>query len=332
MTHAGRFAVIGAGVAGLACARRLQEAGIAVTVFEREAFPGGRAATLIEAAGPFDHGAQFFTASDDRFAGAVSAWQAAGIVQRWEGRIVAFDAGTIYDKTSSAERFVAVPGMRRLGMQLAQGLDVRGSTTITRLRPCPAGWSLDAGGRQDTAFGPFDAVIVALPSEFAADLVDGLTGLAEQARTVTWEPCWALIMALAHRSGTNFEGAFINDDPILSWAALDSAKPRRGQVEGVAERWVLHARGRWSQRFVTMGEQDVARWMTRSFSALLRGRPMPSQARALLWRHARPVEYLPQRFLWDDVCRLGMAGDWCGGAHIESAYLSGLAVAEAILQ
>lgn len=332
MTRTRRVAVVGAGIAGLACARTLQDAGVAVTVFEREAFPGGRAATLIDAVGPFDHGAQYFTAVDDRFIAALGRWLAAGIVQRWAGRIVALEAGTITDKTDSAERFVAVPGMRRLGLHLAETLEVRCCTTVTGLRRRDPGWQLDCSGAPAEGVGPFDAVVVAMPSEPAIELAQGLTALVEEARAVTWEPCWAATMALAHRCGAAFDGAFINDDPILGWVALDSAKPRRGQVPGVAERWVLHARPQWSRRYVEMSEEEVTRWMTRAFSALLRGKPMSSQARALLWRHARPDNPLPQPFLWDDGQRLGMAGDWCGGARIEGAFLSGLSLARAMLQ
>ena len=41
-----RFAIVGAGIAGLACARALSEAGASVAVFESEAVPGGRAAMV----------------------------------------------------------------------------------------------------------------------------------------------------------------------------------------------------------------------------------------------------------------------------------------------
>ena len=54
-----RIAVVGAGIAGLACAWRLQRAGHAVDVFEREPAPGGRMRS--ERRGEFvvDRGAQF---------------------------------------------------------------------------------------------------------------------------------------------------------------------------------------------------------------------------------------------------------------------------------
>jgi predicted NAD/FAD-dependent oxidoreductase len=331
LTSKGRFAVIGAGIAGLACARALQSAGAAVTVFERDPFPSGRAATWIDEAGPFDHGAQYFTARNPQFAAAVQGWLADGVVQRWEGRIVAFDGGLVIDKTDSAERFVAVPGMRRLGLHLAQSLDLRCATPIARLRHGGSGWHLH-GPQATEDFGPFDAVLTALPSPLAADLLDGLTDLAEQARKVNWDPCWAATIALAHHSSAEFDGAFVNDDPILGWIARDSAKPRRGKVAGVAERWVLHARPAWSARYAELEPLEALRWLVRSFSARLRTNFHPAHARAHLWPHAMPANLLGQRFLWDESRRLGMAGDWCNGPRIEGAYLSGIALADAALQ
>ena len=59
-------AVIGAGLAGIACAQRLQEAGVQVRVFEAQRAPGGRLATRRFAVATFDHGAQFLTATDLR--------------------------------------------------------------------------------------------------------------------------------------------------------------------------------------------------------------------------------------------------------------------------
>ena len=52
------YAVIGAGMAGVTCARTLQQAGHAVTVFEQMHAAGGRTRTVHTAGGSFDAGAQ----------------------------------------------------------------------------------------------------------------------------------------------------------------------------------------------------------------------------------------------------------------------------------
>ena len=58
---ADRVIVIGAGIAGLAAAARLAQAGLNVTVLERHATPGGKMRTLPSPAGPVDAGPTVLT-------------------------------------------------------------------------------------------------------------------------------------------------------------------------------------------------------------------------------------------------------------------------------
>ena len=57
-----RIAVIGAGMAGLACAQELARADAKVTVFERARGLGGRLATRRQGNLAFDHGVQLTSA------------------------------------------------------------------------------------------------------------------------------------------------------------------------------------------------------------------------------------------------------------------------------
>ncbi|MDD5480019.1 FAD-dependent oxidoreductase, partial [Rhodoferax sp.] len=72
-TSSKHFAIIGAGMAGISCARALVQAGQRVTLFEKSRGLGGRMATRDSAFGSFDHGAQYFTARDKRFVQALEA-------------------------------------------------------------------------------------------------------------------------------------------------------------------------------------------------------------------------------------------------------------------
>ncbi len=328
-----RVAVVGAGVAGLGCARELAAHGARVTVFDAGDSPGGRVATLVSDAGAYDHGAQYFTVSDERFGAAVRSWEAEGVVQRWNGRMLSFSSGGAEDKTRAVERFVAVPGMLRLGVHLARDLDVRYRSTVARVGRDGAGWRVECvNALPDGESFVCDVVCVATPSTQAAAMLRELTPLAEIAATVNWDPCWAAMMALPRASGAEFDAAFFNDDPILGWCARDSSKPRRGTVAGVAERWVLHARPRWSRRFFQMDEAEVAKWLIRAFSARIRRPLSPTHVTAVRWQNATPLNPLSQTHLWDAGQRLGIAGDWCGGPRVENAYLSGVALAQEVLR
>ena len=98
LTEPPRIAVIGAGVAGAACAAGLLRAGFDVTVFDKSRGVGGRMATRqaqwtdssgIASAAPFDHGCPHFTASRPRFRALVERAEKLGTVARWRQRVYA---------------------------------------------------------------------------------------------------------------------------------------------------------------------------------------------------------------------------------------------------
>lgn len=330
-----RFAVIGAGIAGLACARELAARGARVTLFDKARAPGGRVASHVSAFGSFDHGAQYLTVQHHRFAAVVEGLLAAGDIARWTGRVLAFSAGQPAEKTLSAERFIGVPDMQGLAQRLAARLDVRLQTRIVRLEPRAGLWDLHDDSGHPLLTSGFDAVCLAVPSAYAARLLRHWRGLAEIAQQVQWAPCWAAMLAFERPTGIDFDGAFINDDPVLGWIARDSAKPQHAPVDGVAERWVLHATPHWSSQFLDLPTEVAARKLARAFAQRFtrnNGRGLGTcRFAGHLWHHASPRSTWNEPCVWDARLRLGMAGDWCVAPRIEGAFLSGLALAETIL-
>ena len=80
------FAIIGAGMAGVVCARTLVQAGHQVTVFEKSSKAGGRTTTIDSPFGSFDAGAQYFTVRDPRFAQAIDT--VPGVCRPWSANAV----------------------------------------------------------------------------------------------------------------------------------------------------------------------------------------------------------------------------------------------------
>jgi len=327
---AARIAVVGAGVAGLACARALSERGIGVRVFEREASPGGRVATARIDALSFDHGVQYFTTQDPRFEPVVLQWQADGIVARWHARTVTLTGRGPAKQVESMPRFVGVPDMEAVALHMARGLDVRYSADVARLSRQAGRWRLIGADGAELDEAGFDRVVLALPSSVAARLLGEHSDLGRRAGAVAWDPCWSVMLALARPSAIDFDAAFVSDDPILGWMARECSKPMRAPPQGAAECWILHAHPGWSRAHLELEQADASRWMQRAFAALV-GRPlMPAMVRAHRWRVALPVNPLSEPFLLDQQEGIGLAGDWCGGPRVEGAYLSGIALARAI--
>lgn len=310
------IAVIGAGMAGLICARRLTQAGLDVTVFDKARGPGGRLSTRRAEVGTFDHGAQFFRARDPRFIADVEAWRAAGAVDRWAGRF----KGLAVDEPL----WVGAPRMSAMTRHLAGGLkDLRLSTRVAEATHTLGGWTLDDDAGQ--TLGTWSHLVVATPAPQAVPLLGGSPALADAARQTEMAPCWALMLAFDTPLDVDFQVAVITDGP-LSWIARDSSKP--GRPDG--ERWIAHASPEWSQAHLEDDADAVAAQLRTAFAAQA-AHPEPTQVMAHRWRYARVTRPVGQPCLWDKAQRIGACGDWCLGPRVEAAWKSGRAMADAIL-
>lgn len=329
----GPVAVIGAGLAGLAAARVLREAGLRPVLFDKGRAAGGRIATRRRDGLLFNHGAQYATARTAPFrevlralsdAGAAAVWSAAGSPGR--------DA-----------RWTGVPGMSAIPRALAAGLDVHTDRHVLFLHRDAGGWRVrhapsaeerpgtvrDTGGELSDAFR---AVVVALPAPQAAPLLRGAGhAFAGAAAGVAVDPCWAVMFATDAR--VNLEGDLlrlhegaVQEGPIAT-AARDSARP--GRPAG-PECWVLHASPAWSRAHEEDAAEDVAATLLAAFSRIA-GAPVHARhLHAHRWRFSQTRSPLGQSFLWDEPADLGVCGDWCLGARVEDAFTSGRELAETI--
>jgi renalase len=337
------FAVVGAGIAGIACARTLMQAGHRVTVFEKSRGPGGRMATRHTEFGGFDHGTQYFTVRDARFEKALAT--AAGLVRPWSANTVRIldEAGRVVASALPPKEahWVAAPGMNALVKQWAQPLAATGAlalqTQVIRMEADklhPDRWQLQTEGlgASSPVYSGFDAVVLAVPSPQAhALLLSSQQGkaLMPALNAVSVAPCWTLMLAfpqalqptLSHL-GPHWNAARSTHHRI-AWLARESSKPGRGAIE----RWTVQASPEWSERHLEDDAERVKAKLLKAFTEVTGIRAQPPHAAVHRWRHAQTTEALGRPFLWDARARIGSCGDWCIGHRVEDGFISGLEMA-----
>jgi hypothetical protein len=220
-----RVVVVGAGLAGLSAARVLRDS-CDVVVLDKSRGVGGRLATRRIGAATLDHGAQFFTTHTSEFADVVAEWVAAGVAEPWfRGRI----GPTGVVDADGHTRYRGVATMNAIAGHLADGLDVRRSTTVTSIVRRGDGWGVVAG---DTELGA-DAVLLTPPvPQSIALLAAGDVRLSDADRrsleAIVYEPCLAVLAVLDGPSGLPEPGAVDPADGPIDWMADTGARECRG--------------------------------------------------------------------------------------------------------
>jgi renalase len=300
--------VVGAGIAGVACARALQAGGVDVRVVERTPVVGGRMASppLGEPQRPVDLGAAYFTVADEGFRAVVDGWQDRGLARPWTDTLAVFDADGRHT-APGPPRWAAPAGLRSLVADLAVGLDIELAHPVAEVGPGPV-----VDGRR------YDAVVLAMPDPQAARLLTSDSAqhhLLTGPTAISWSPVIAVAMEFPGRAWADFDAAFVNDHDVLSLIADDGA--RRGDDAPVL---VAHTTA------ATADEKAV----TAAVRDLLDLPDAPVWTHAHRWQPARPDRHRDVAFhLGTD--RIGLAGDVWGTPKVETAWRSGTALAEALL-
>jgi len=341
------IAVIGGGIAGMACARTLAQAGHKVTVFEKSRGAGGRMSTRNTEFGTFDHGAQYFTVRDARFEKALAI--SPQLVRRWSANTVRIldEAGRVVASSLPPKEahWVATPGMSALVREWAKPLIATGQvhfeTQVTRIQAdllSPRRWQLqtEGPGATSSVHSGFDVVIMAAPSIQAhalllsSQIAKPLMGEIAKVRVA---PCWTLMLAfpqaaqplLAHL-GPQWNAARSTHHRI-AWLARESSKPGRGPIE----RWTVQASPEWSERHLEDDAERVKAKLLKAFTEVTGIRTQPPYAEVHRWRYAQTTEPLGKSHVWDGKLGIGACGDWCLGHRVEDGFLSGLELALAVI-
>lgn len=329
-----RVAVVGAGMAGVSCAARLAAADCEVLLFEQARHVGGRMATRVETwvdpqgiphQAAFDHGAPAFTVHSPAFRRAVDDAAAKGWVAAWSPRLAPGSFAALHPETL----WVAVPRMPRWCEQLASGLPFATGRAIDGLERDGSAWRLRCG--DETIADRFSQVVLAIPPELAAPLLQGHhNDWAVLAHRWAMRPCWTLSGVAA--DAPPWDVARPERGP-LAWLIRNDSKPGRSGDAGCAY-WVAQATGDWSRTHLRTPPEEVEEALRLAVAQWL---PEPVQWHGTWlyrWRFAsapRGNAVSGRKYWYDPALGLGVCGDFVGGAGVEGAWLSGTALADALI-
>jgi renalase len=282
-------------MAGLACARELIDAGVPARVLERGRVVGGRLASKRFDDRYADIGAAYLTADDPAFLGRLESWRIAGLAYPWTDTFTVFDEGR-RSTSRGPVRWRAPGGLRTLAEDLARELDVTLGHEVTELPQA-------------------EAVVLAMPGPQAQRITSVATGQQ-------WSPVLAAVLTYPERAWPDFHGAFVNGHPVLATVCDDG--DRRGDHAPVL---VAHSTGDFARP--RLADPAAAAGDLEAAVRDLLGVPKAESVRVHRWTFAQP-QPVPGAF--HQQGRVYLAGDAFGRPRVQTAWLSGRAVARDILR
>ncbi|WP_018214890.1 NAD(P)/FAD-dependent oxidoreductase [Salinispora vitiensis] len=305
--------VVGAGLAGVACARELVRAGVPVQLRERGRVAGGRMASRRFAGRPVDLGAAYLTVSDPGFAAVLRQWRAAGLAREWTDTFLAY-RGEGRQEVVGPMRWAAPGGLRSLVEQLAQDLPVDLGRPVHSVGPGPT-----VDGQ------PCAAVVLAMPGPQAAPLLDPALAAATRAtRAQGWSPSLAAMLRFPERCWGELRGAFVNDHPVLALVCDDG--DRRGDAAPVL---VAHTTPEFAAAHLAQ-PAAAAPAIELAVHDLL-DLPISAEERYVhRWTYAKPTVAAAATYHLD-ADGIGLAGDAFGPPRAQTAWRSGHDLARALL-
>lgn len=305
-------AIIGAGLAGLSAARRLQAAGCKVAVLEKSRSLAGRCATRLWNGHIVDHGAQYFTMRVPAFSAEMER-VCGDSIRRIDAPILTERGAVLPERTP---RYYHVKGNNFLGRTLGEGLDVHKDTTVESVTSVDGKWRV--------CDELYDQVLITAPWPQTAKLLGTSSKMGDFAPNLT--AFFSYAMPWKGMAREVYAQSFQND--ALAWSACENHKLNRIQPGSIV--FVAQAGLEFSRQWL---EAEPAEWAAILQNALeLRWKLDPAARSGQFthrWRFARviaPVEKpeLPRG--------LFVAGDAFTESRVESAWLSGFEAAEQMLR
>jgi renalase len=335
------IAIVGAGMAGIICARELQISGrTRITIFEKSRGVGGRLTTRRMYDTCVDRGTCYVSPKGEKFRELFQQLITNNIIEPWTDITHSLTAdGKMLADANIYPRYAAPGGMNQIAKYLARDLDVKFGQRVTAIQPDNNLWKLTIEGNNEPVFAR--TVILAIPAPQAVDLLISLAdilpnGFLNTLSGVDFYPSIAVAAGYTMAQLAEWESVYPQvrsvtclEDPILGWVGVDSSK--RNQPAPPV--FVIQSTANFAAEYPNPEDMVSARrvMLERAAERFLPWFRDCQWQEPHLWRYAFPKSPIVDAYLSIDLpAPLYCTGDWCGGRKVEDAYLAGLVVAKAV--
>jgi predicted NAD/FAD-dependent oxidoreductase len=357
--------VVGAGLAGLSCAREVQSQGFSVLVLEKSRGLGGRGATRRVEGACFNYGARYFEATGIASAALLAELQhpASHDAPEWvewpQTRVMIRDSGD--DEVQPVTGcYVPAMGMTAIAKYLARDIEVHRQHRVSALQlNSNQTWDVFIDSEPNPIVST-RAVVLAIPAPQAEMLLAplGAQGLPDDffnaVQSVQFDACFTVITGYSPDpkdesskkivlKGDDFD---FPDHSDLQWAGvvrspsigLTQQQPISNAEEESQSRdsliIVAQSSPSFAQQHLEDGDrQTIGQHLVSTLSHQL-SEPLIQHydwMQVHLWRYALCRQPIRSPFLLTQIPGIiGCSGDWCGGHQIDHALWSGSALGRAL--
>ena len=324
------FAVIGAGIAGLTAASKIQQQGYHVAVFEKARGTGGRMSSkrVSKVDGTFmafDLGCVSIAGQSDVFCQQLESWHVSGVIKPW----LKDDHGR--------DHYVAVPRNSALTRHLSKDLECHFGTRIIDIQKIAGIWHLfiNDGELDKKLLVKANNIIIAIPPAQAFDLLPSSSSFKVQLEKVEVSPQWVLAVEIDSVSSYLPSLQHPESDVIFS-ISQENLKPERDLGKGKSGRCdstilQVQATPKWTLDHLNVSPEQISDLLINELERHLARSLNIKHSYAHRWLYSCVAQGIQARegYLWDEQ-GLGLIGDYINTEFegVESAWLSGKQLAE----
>ncbi|HHP7245074.1 MAG TPA: NAD(P)/FAD-dependent oxidoreductase [Elainellaceae cyanobacterium] len=339
-------AVIGAGLAGLVCARQLHQAGYRVVVLEKSRGLGGRVATRRIQGYQFNHGVPYLEAQGELSQQLLTSLEQRGTIIPWTGHVYDLTSDQsvtppLIQRFDGARRYHAQSGLTSVAKDLAENLEIYRNHRVRAIALSTdlthQVWTLHIDTNPNSAIASIqtNAVVMAIPAPQALALIsplmplDSIQDAAITLKSIRFEPCLSVMAAYRPSAISDWQEkatsqSFIHcgDHPDLRLATLVKANDSASLLATA----VIQSSADYARQHLELSDlEPIGQQLLHQADRLLGdGLNSPEWLQVHRGRYAFcSTSYSKPYLAIAHPLPMVFSGDWCQGCQIEDALRSG---------